>query len=101
MRDVRRHPLTRRAFLRGAGAAMALPFLEQLAPAAHSGGAAKPPLRFGVFTVVTGGTVIESWKPKETSPLGKLVVDLAPRWNSPRTIYWCCPACATTVAARG
>ncbi|MBN9119697.1 MAG: DUF1552 domain-containing protein [Planctomycetes bacterium] len=76
MRDVRRHPLTRRAFLRGAGAAMALPFIEQLAPAAP-GTAARPPLRFGVFTV-TGGTVIESWKPKAVGALDKLPSILRP-----------------------
>jgi hypothetical protein len=59
---------------------MALPFLEQLAPAAlpgAPGAAAKPPLRFGVFTV-TGGTVIESWKPKEVGALGKLPSILRP-----------------------
>ena len=67
--------LTRRAFLRGAGAAMALPFLEQLAPATGAG--AKPPLRFGVFTV-TGGTVLESWKPKEVGALNKLPSILRP-----------------------
>jgi hypothetical protein len=77
MREVRRHQLSRRGFLRGIGAAMALPFLEQLAPAASPGGAVKPPLRFGVFTV-TGGTVIESWKPKESGPLGKLPSILRP-----------------------
>ena len=71
------HPLTRRAFLRGAGAAMSLPFLEQLAPAAQPGAVAKPPLRFGVFTV-TGGTVLESWKPKEVGALGKLPSILRP-----------------------
>ena len=73
------HPVSRRAFLRGTGAAMALPFLEQIAPAAQPGAsaAAKPPLRFGVVTV-TGGTVIESWKPKELGPLGKLPSILRP-----------------------
>lgn len=76
MRDVRRHPVTRRAFLGGVGATLALPFLEQLAPAAQPG-AVKPPLRFGVFTV-TGGTVLESWKPKEVGPLGKLPSILKP-----------------------
>jgi len=77
MREVRCHPLTRRAFLRGVGATMALPFLEQLAPAASASGAAKPPLRFGVFTV-TGGTVLESWKPKDVGTLGKLPSILRP-----------------------
>jgi hypothetical protein len=56
---------------------MALPFLEQLSPAASRGGVVKPPLRFGVFTV-TGGTVIESWKPKEAGALGKLPSVLRP-----------------------
>jgi hypothetical protein len=55
---------------------VALPFLEQLAPASN-GAAGKPPLRFGVFTV-TGGTVLESWKPKEVGPLGKLPSILRP-----------------------
>src|SRR5579871_3295463 len=74
MPAVRRHPLTRRAFLGTAGAAVALPFLEQLAPAAAAG---KPPLRLGIWTV-TGGTVVESWTPKEAGPLGKLPSILRP-----------------------
>ncbi len=65
-------PLSRRAVLRGAGAFLALPYLEAMAPrrvlAATSG---KPPLRLGIFSV-TGGTVLESWKPNEVGPLGKL-----------------------------
>ncbi len=64
---------TRRTFLRGAGALVALPFLESLAPAAN----AKPPLRLGIVTV-TGGTVIESWRPKESGPLGTLPSILRP-----------------------
>ncbi|MBI3856399.1 MAG: DUF1552 domain-containing protein [Planctomycetes bacterium] len=59
--------LTRRDVLRGAGALLALPFLEK----ASFGCAARPPLRMGIFTT-TGGTVLESWKPKEAGPLGKL-----------------------------
>jgi hypothetical protein len=59
--------LTRRDVLKGAGAMLALPFLEKTALAA----AAKPPLRMGIVSV-TGGTVLESWKPKEAGPLGKL-----------------------------
>lgn len=76
MRDVRRHPLTRRAFLSGVGATLALPFLEQLSARATAS-PTKPPLRLGVFTV-TGGTVLESWKPKEVGPLGKLPSILKP-----------------------
>lgn len=75
-------PLTRRAALRGAGAVLALPFLESwaahLAKAADAPkAAAKPPLRFGIFTV-TGGTVLESWKLKEAGPLAKLPSILRP-----------------------
>lgn len=60
--------ITRRDVLRGAGAMLALPFLEKTAVASP---AAKPPLRMGIFTT-TGGTVLESWKPKEAGPLAKL-----------------------------
>jgi len=75
MTNVHRHPVSRRGFLRGTGALLALPFLEQLAVAAGTG--PQPPLRFGIFTV-TGGTVLESWKPKEAGPLGKLSSILRP-----------------------
>ena len=74
MHQTSRHPLTRRAFLRGAGAVAALPFLEQLAVPAPS---AKVPMRMGIVTV-TGGTVLESWKPKETGALQKLPSILRP-----------------------
>src|SRR5215211_2732756 len=66
-------PLTRRAALRGAGAVLALPFLESWAArlaraAGQPASAVKPPLRFGIYSV-TGGTVIESWRVKEDGPL--------------------------------
>ncbi|HEX7897182.1 MAG TPA: DUF1552 domain-containing protein [Planctomycetota bacterium] len=64
---------SRRILLRGAGAAVALPFLESLAPAA----AIKPPLRLGIVSV-TGGTVIESWKMPAAGPLAKLPSILRP-----------------------
>jgi len=38
---------------------------------------AKPPLRLGIFTV-TGGTVLESWKPEMSGPLSKLPSILRP-----------------------
>ncbi len=63
--------VSRRAFLQGAGACVALPYLESLARGATASAMAKPPLRLGIFTV-TGGTVSESWVPQETGPLGKL-----------------------------
>src|ERR1700753_3537648 len=74
-------PLTRRAALRGAGAVLALPFMEswayKLANAAGDKAAAKPPLRMGIFTV-TGGTVLESWRMKQAGPLAQLPSILRP-----------------------
>ena len=62
---------TRRDVLRGTGALLALPFLESFTPRALGASRIAPPLRMGIVTV-TGGTVLESWKPKEAGPLGKL-----------------------------
>jgi Protein of unknown function (DUF1552) len=71
-------PLSRRAVLRGAGAFVALPYLEAMAPRrAFAVEPGKPPLRLGIFSV-TGGTVLESWRPKEVGPLGKLPSILRP-----------------------
>ncbi|HYG77013.1 MAG TPA: DUF1552 domain-containing protein [Planctomycetota bacterium] len=72
--------LSRRSVLRGAGAMMALPFMESLFSARAYGGEAKkagPPLRMGIFTV-TGGTVLESWRMKQPGPLTKLPSILRP-----------------------
>jgi hypothetical protein len=71
---------TRRSLLRNTGAVLALPFFESLFPArlaSASGAAAKPPVRFGIFTV-TGGTVHESWKPQDAGALTKLPSILRP-----------------------
>ncbi|MEA3210175.1 MAG: hypothetical protein QOE70_3232 [Chthoniobacter sp.] len=72
---------SRRHFLRGAGALLALPFLDSLnrvsAYAAAAAGAGQPPLRLGIFTV-TGGTVVESWKMPQAGPLLKLPSILRP-----------------------
>jgi hypothetical protein len=64
--------ISRRKLLRGAGAALALPFLEAFCPSA-----AKPPLRLGIVTA-TGGTVSNSWRMKEPGPLSKLPSILRP-----------------------
>ncbi len=68
-------PLNRRSVLRGAGAVLALPFLEswaaRLARAAGTSTAVKPPLRMAIFTV-TGGTVLESWRSEQGGPLKEL-----------------------------
>jgi hypothetical protein len=80
MMPISQSPVNRRSFLRGAGVVAALPFLESLAPQVVRAGnkvPVRPPLRLGVYTV-TGGTVIESWVPKETGPLSKLPSILRP-----------------------
>jgi len=71
--------LTRRHFLRGTGALVALPFLESLGrvSAFAAAPAVRPPLRMGIFTV-TGGTVLESWKCAQDGPLGALPSILRP-----------------------
>jgi hypothetical protein len=63
--------LSRRHFLRGAGALLALPFMESMGrvSAFAASAAVRPPLRMGIFTV-TGGTVIESWKVAQDGPFG-------------------------------
>lgn len=72
-------PISRRTMLRGAGAMLALPFLEATLPTFVRAATTpvKPPLRMGIFTV-TGGTVIESWRPKEAGALSKLPSILRP-----------------------
>lgn len=74
---------SRRSVLRGAGALMALPFMESVAArearaaGASAAAAIKPPLRMGIVTT-TGGTVLESWKSKAAGPLTKLPSILRP-----------------------
>src|SRR5947199_2200831 len=53
--------LPRRTVLKGAGAALALPFLEAMLPVAR--GAAKPVSRFQAF-YVPNGMAMEYWRPK-------------------------------------
>ena len=69
----------RRTFLRSVGATLALPFLDSSLPrqAFAAASVTRPPLRMGIFTV-TGGTVIESWKPETEGALGKLPSILRP-----------------------
>lgn len=71
--------ITRRSLLRAGGALLALPFFESLFPRRVLGSStiAKPPVRMGIFSV-TGGTVLESWKPAETGALNALPSILRP-----------------------
>jgi len=68
--------LTRRAILRGAGTAVATPFLASWRPA-RAAAAGAPPLRMAIYTV-SGGTVLEHWKPATAGPLKNLPSILAP-----------------------
>ncbi|MGV3590360.1 MAG: DUF1552 domain-containing protein, partial [Gammaproteobacteria bacterium] len=56
--------LSRRHVLRGAGAAIALPFLDAMVPAARAQSAVAP-LRVG-FVYVPHGAVAENWSPAKT-----------------------------------
>jgi hypothetical protein len=53
----------RRTFLRGVGAAIALPLLDGMVPAFASPAAAKSPTRLG-FVYVPNGIVMDGWTPK-------------------------------------
>jgi hypothetical protein len=56
-------PLSRRAVLRGAGAAVALPFLEAMLPRTlRAAPAAKAPVRMG-FVFFPNGANMEAWRP--------------------------------------
>jgi len=60
--------LDRRTFLRGAGAAIALPFLDAMHPAmanAATTASAKAPVRLA-FTYVPNGVTMSNWKPAAT-----------------------------------
>src|SRR2546421_4529541 len=60
--DIGQRSLARRTFLRGAGAAVALPFLEAMVPAFKASAAPQTP-RFGAV-FVPNGAIVEEWIPK-------------------------------------
>jgi hypothetical protein len=68
---IAKRSLPRRTFLRGLGTAVALPFLESMAPAMTplAQSPAKSPLRFG-GVYLPNGCVMDNWTPKDY------------RWNS-------------------
>ncbi len=61
--------ISRRALLRGAGAAVALPWLDAMAPALTASG--RPPVRLAFF-YVPNGVHMPLWKPKAGGPLDEL-----------------------------
>jgi len=72
----RRYPISRRTFLRGAGAAIALPFLDAMRPV-RAAGAAKPPVRFACL-FFPNGVWKPGWIPKEAGADYELPFALTP-----------------------
>jgi len=58
---VTKKAISRRSILRGAGAALSLPFLDAMVPALAKG-AAKPPMRLA-FVYVPNGIIMKHWTP--------------------------------------
>ena len=70
--------MPRRAFLRGAGAAIALPFLDAMVPAlARTGDVSGPARRFSIV-YVPNGMNMKFWTPQQTGRLSELPQTLAP-----------------------
>jgi hypothetical protein len=64
--------ISRRTLLRGAGAAVALPWLDAMTPAfAQAKGAVRPPVRLGFF-YVPNGVHMANWRPGEAGDLKEL-----------------------------
>ena len=78
MNFLTRSPLSRRTFLRGASAAIALPMLDAMTPAlAAVGRAAKPPVRL-IFTYVPNGIIMKDWTPASVGNTYETTRILAP-----------------------
>ena len=76
---IRKVSLPRRTFLRGAGAALALPFLDAMVPAltAAAQAPAKAPLRVG-WIYFPNGVTVSDWTPAATGANYALTPSLAP-----------------------
>jgi len=75
--------ISRRTVLRGAGAALALPWLESMvsaAPASGTGNLSEPPLR-SVFMYMPNGTVPEHWTPAGDAENWEMTPELKPLEN--------------------
>jgi hypothetical protein len=69
--------ISRRALLRGAGAAVALPWLEAMTPAFAQQGPATPPVRLAFF-YVPNGVHMANWRPAAAGELRELPAILKP-----------------------
>jgi len=74
---ITRKALPRRAFLRGVGTAVALPFFDAMIPAFAAPAAGKPPLRMA-FVYVPNGIDMRGWNPDYEGTLGALPRTLQP-----------------------
>ena len=74
---ITRKALPRRAFLRGMGTAVALPFMDAMVPAFAAPAAKNPPLRMG-FVYVPNGLDMRHWNPDYEGKLGVLPKTLQP-----------------------
>src|SRR3954454_1049598 len=72
-----RKSLPRRAFLRGMGTAVALPFLDAMVPAFAAPGAGKAPVRMA-FVYVPNGIDMRNWNVSAEGKLGELPRILKP-----------------------
>jgi hypothetical protein len=75
MNFITKKALARRTFLKGAGTALALPFLDSMAPALTAQTRSIP--RVG-FVYVSHGVIWDSWKPKTTGANFELTDNLKP-----------------------
>jgi hypothetical protein len=74
---ITRKALPRRAFLRGMGTAVALPFFDAMVPAFAAPAASKPPLRMA-FVYVPNGIDMRGWNPDYEGKLAALPRTLQP-----------------------
>src|SRR5215475_13138861 len=72
--------ISRRTVLRGAGAALALPWLERMSPAAPTETLSEPPLRM-IFMYMPNGVVPEYWTPPGDGEDYELTPHLKPLTN--------------------
>ncbi len=71
---IERKALGRRMFLRGMGAAVALPFLDAMAPALSA--TPKAPVRMAIV-YVPNGLIMQGWNPEYEGPLQALLLQAA------------------------
>ena len=69
--------IQRRAFLKGTGAAIALPFLDAMVPALAATNSAARPFRIGYVYLPTG-RIMANWIPEKTGSDYQLSPTLAP-----------------------